>query len=181
MSTAISSVANIIDSFKFIAGTDGAFTGYIAGAYGTALTSTGLNLARFLSTNPGVEGTITRINARTGILNFSYQHSLIAQTFIPPQGTTGIFYSTPTHSFNYLVVKNSLGVEIAEYEMLQAIENNSAVLEGTVRNYFFFNTIFYGGQNQDIDFYAVSITVVDSDTFTFPLTVTKRGKAVPKE
>lgn len=180
MSTAISSVANVLDSFKFTAG-GGFFTGYYENSYGTALSDAGITYAKHLTIDTGYQGRLVALTANTsGFIQLRIVHTYAASAYIPPNASTGVPYSDPTASFNYMVIKNSSGVEIAELEMMAGLENNSSFDTGELsRVIFWFDNGWFGGGLQDYDFHAVEVTVTDSDTFTIPLTITKRGKAVP--
>ncbi len=183
MSTAISAVSNVLDTFKFTAG--GSFNvGYKEGSSGTALSDAGITYAKFLSIQPGFQGRLVEVTSTTtGLTQLRIVHPYIASEFIPPNASTGIPYSDPTASYNYMIVKNSSGVEIAELEMLASLENNSTFGPGgsgeISRLNLWISNGFFGGGLQDRDFHSVEVTVTDADTFTFPLTITKRGKAVP--
>ena len=183
MSTAISSVANIIDSFKFTAG-GSFFTGYYENDYGTALSDAGITYAKHLTIDTGYQGRLVALTANTsGFIQLRIVHKYASSDYIPPNASTGILYSDPTVSFNYMVIKNSSGVEIAELEMMAGVEDSSffgpAGSSELSRVIFWFDNNWLGGALQDFDFHAVEVTVTDSDTFTIPLTITKRGKAVP--
>jgi len=179
MSTAISSVANILDSVKFTA-SGSSFVGYTEGSAGTLLSDAGITYAKHLTIDTGYQGRFVALTATTsGLVQLRIVHKYASSEYIPPNASTGILYSDPTVSFNYMVIKNSSGVEIAELEMMAGVENNSFFNGDLSRVIFWFDNNWLGGGIQDFDFHAVEVTVTDSDTFTIPLTITKRGKAVP--
>ena len=123
--SATASVADVIDSFKFTAG-DAGFSNYAGMSYGTgtSITSPDVTLGKFIGSDPGNQGKIVQCMSSTSglfILRIESDHFFTGKD---------IDRSNPSHTFDYMVVKNSAGAEIAELEMLACLENNSTSSNG---------------------------------------------------
>ena len=172
--SATASVADVIDSFKFTAG-DVGFSNYAGVHYGigTSITSPDVTLGKFIGIDPGNQGKIVQCMSSTSglfILRIESDHFATGRD---------IALGNPSHTFDYMVVKNSAGVEIAELEMLACLENNSTSANRLdSRLFFWINNSWLGGGNNTRP-YSVTVTVVDADTFTVPLTLTRKNRVVP--
>ena len=172
--SATASVADVIDSFKFTAGDTG-FSNYAGVDYGigTSITSPDVTLGKFIDSDPGNQGKIVQcMSSTSGLFNLRIESDYLYTG-------KGIDRSNPSHTFDYMVVKNSAGVEIAELEMLACLENNSRSSNGLESRLFFWIGGNWFGGGVFARPYSVTVTVVDEDTFTVPLTLTRKNRVVP--
>ena len=171
--SATASVADVIDSFKFTAGESSGFVGF-SYSFGTALTSPSITMGKFIDNEPGNQATLVEFKSLTSGLLILRLESDFFYTGGPIESRN------PEHTFSYMVVKDSTGAEIAEFEGLAGLENNSSSSNGLPsRQWLYVNGQWLYSADQNTIPHLTTVTVVDADTFTVPLTLTRRNRVVP--
>jgi len=171
--SATASVADVIDSFKFTAGEGGGYVGFNY-SFGTALTSPSVTMGKFIASAPGNQATLVEFTSLTSGLLILRLESDFFYTGGPIESRN------PEHTFSYMVVKDSTGAEIAEFEGLAGLENNSTSSNGLPsRQWLYINDQWVYAADQNTIPHLTTVTVVDADTFTVPLALTRRNRAVP--
>jgi hypothetical protein len=168
---ATASVADVIDSCKFTA-VDLDFA--LGITYGSdTITDRKITLGKFIENSPGFQVELQQILSYSSgslILRIGDDDNFesLVRDIIP--------VTDPTTTFDHVVFKDSSGAEIAEIEMLASLQNNAS----SNRLFTFVDDFWFGGITGNRP-KAIEVTVIDADTFTFPLTFTVKNRVVPSD